>query len=520
MIALSIDDKQIEVPDGSTILAAAEKLGIEIPTLCFLKDIEATTSCMLCVVKVEGKRGLVPACATLVAQDMNVTTLDEDIRTARRTALELLLSDHLGDCMGPCQTACPAHMDIPLMIRQIAAGQFDAALRTVKATIALPAVLGRICPAPCEKVCRRAQQDEAVSICLLKRIVADIDLDTESPWQAQTQGSRDKRVAIVGAGPAGLACAYYLQQAGYACTVFDEHELAGGRLREDVPETDLPHTVLDAEIEQIMRLGVHFQGNTYVGRDVSLSDLRGQFDAVYLAIGRGEDTHEEMGLPMGPKGFKVDRHTHQTPEAGVFAGGDAVRGPSQRAIRSLADGREAAISIGQYLAGETVTGPEQPFNIRMGRLQEKELQSFLALASHEPRQSVESPEQGFTSAQARDEALRCLHCDCRKPRACKLRHYSQVYGAQTSQYKAERRKFSQSIQHPDLIYEPGKCIACGLCIKITAQQAEDLGLTFVGRGFDIRVAVPLDKTMHEALQKTAQACTQACPTGALVLRGS
>jgi len=473
---------------------------------------------MLCVVKVEGKPGLVPACAALATPDMRVTTLDEDIRLARKTALELLLSDHLGDCMGPCQIGCPAHMDIPLMIRQIAAGQFDAAIQTVKATIALPAVLGRICPAPCEKVCRRAQQDEAVSICLLKRIVADIDLDTDSPWQAQTQESKDKRVAIVGAGPAGLACAYYLQQAGYACTVFDEHELPGGRLREDVPETDLPRTVLDAEIEQILRLGVRFQGNTRIGRDMSLADLQSQFDAVYIATGRDEDTRQELGLPTGPKGFKVERRTHQTAQAGVFAGGDAVRGPSQRAIRSLADGREAAISIGQYLAGDAVTGPEQPFNIRMGRLDADELTSLMALAGEQARQSPENPEQGFTEMQARAEALRCLHCDCRKPQACKLRHYSQVYGAQTSQYKAERRKFSQSIQHPELIYEPGKCIACGLCVKITAQQAEDLGLTFVGRGFDIRVAVPLDKTMHEALQKTVQACVQACPTGALVLR--
>jgi predicted molibdopterin-dependent oxidoreductase YjgC len=154
----------------------------------------------------------------------------------------------------------------------------------------------------------------------------------------------------------------------------------------------------------------------------------------------------------------------------------------------------------------------------MGRLDAEELKSCMALAGDQARQSPGSSEQGFTSAQAQEEALRCLHCDCRKPLACKLRHYSQVYGAQTSSYKAERRKFAQSIQHPELIYEPGKCIACGLCIKITDQEAEELGLTFVGRGFDIRMAVPLDKTMNEALQKTVQACTQACPTGALVLR--
>ncbi|MCJ7674439.1 MAG: 2Fe-2S iron-sulfur cluster-binding protein, partial [Sedimentisphaerales bacterium] len=181
MPKLIIDNREVEVPSGATILDAAEKLGITIPTMCFLKGYEPSTSCMVCVVKIEGSDGFVPACGSIAQDGMRVCSSSQEVRQARKTALELLLSDHMGDCIGPCQVACPARMNIPLMIRRIAAGDLQAAIATVKQDIALPAVLGRICPAPCEKACRRAQLDGAISICLLKRYVADVDLQSASP---------------------------------------------------------------------------------------------------------------------------------------------------------------------------------------------------------------------------------------------------------------------------------------------------------------------------------------------------
>ena len=201
---------------------------------------------MVCVVKVAGVGGLVPACGTVVRDGMQVESESEQVFEARKAALELLLSDHVGDCVGPCQMGCPARMNIPRMIRQIAAGQLQDAIATVKRDIALPAVLGRICPAPCEKVCRRKQHDDAVSICLLKRHVADVDLQSDQPYSPALAPKRDKRVAIIGAGPAGLAAAYYLQQDGFDCTIFDEHEEPGGMLRYAVTERNLPRDVLNA----------------------------------------------------------------------------------------------------------------------------------------------------------------------------------------------------------------------------------------------------------------------------------
>jgi ferredoxin len=515
MPRLSIDNREVEVPNGATVLDAAEKLGIDIPTMCFLKGYEPSTSCMVCVVKVEGKAVLLPACGTLAEDGMRVVSECEEVHQARKTALELLLSDHVGDCLGPCHTICPAQMNIPLMIRQIAAGRLRDAIETVKKDIALPAVLGRICPKPCERGCRRESIDQAVSICLLKRYVADVDLESSSPYSPTRKSSRNKCVAIVGAGPAGLAAAYYLLQAGFACTVFDDHEQPGGMLRYGVPEEELPPDVLDMEIAQIEKLGLTFEGKTRIDDAASLEKLRKDFDAVFIAFGAlNAGEVEAMGLKTSANGVAIDSKTYQTNLPGVFAGGDAVR-KRRLTIRAVADGKEAAVSISQYLSGETVTGPAKPFNTRIGKIRDGEKEQFATCVSNDPRVTVSHKGDGFTDKQAKQESLRCLHCDCRKSDDCKLRQYSQDYDARPTRYKGERRLFVQQAQHEKIIYESGKCIDCGLCVQIAREAGEELGLTFSGRGFDVRVAVPFESSIADGLRRSADKCVAACPTGAL-----
>ena len=209
MINITIDGKSTQVPEGTTILDAAESIGIKIPTLCYLKDLLPLTSCMLCVVKVEGRRNLLPSCATRAEEGMVIFNDDPDVKLARRTALELLLSDHVGDCMGPCQVACPAGMNIPEMMRFMAAGHYDRAIETIKEHLALPAVTGYICPAPCEKACRRGQVDEPLAVRLIKRCAAELDLAEAAPFKPHVSPDRGKKVAVIGAGPAGLAAAVY-----------------------------------------------------------------------------------------------------------------------------------------------------------------------------------------------------------------------------------------------------------------------------------------------------------------------
>jgi ferredoxin len=513
-VSLKIDNRKVEVEAGSTILDAARKLNIAIPTMCFKHGFNASTSCMLCVVKVAGRDGLVPACGALAQEGMIVDTTCDEVKEARTTALELLLSDHVGDCMGPCQVACPATMDIPLMIRQIAAGNLHEAIKTVKKDIALPAVLGRICPAPCEKVCRRSNYDQPLSICLLKRFVADKDLFSDKPYLADKEPDKQKKIAIVGAGPCGLACAYHLAQAGYNCTIFEDHEKPGGMLRYTVERDRLPHEVLDKEINLIFAMGVEFRGGIRVGVNVSMQQLKKDFDVVFIAAGvLKPENIQTFALESTPKGIKIDKATYQTSEKGVFAGGDAT-GKRQLAVRALADGKEAAESINQYLSGRQVTGPIKLFNSRMGRLMDGEMQVFISQVSEESRRK-ESTAAGLSDDDAVKEALRCLHCDCRKADDCRLRDYSSEYGARQAKYKSKRRTFVQEQSHPDIIYESGKCIDCGLCIQAAAEHKEALGLTFIGRGFNVRVAVPFDETLAVALKEAAKDCVEICPTGAL-----
>ena len=198
---LTIDGREVRAPAGATILEAAGRAGIAIPTMCFLEGRPPQTSCMVCVVKIEGRAHLAPACATRIEEGMAVANDTDEVREARRTAIELLLSDHVGDCVAPCHGLCPAQMEIPLMLAQIAAGNLRGAIATIKRDIALPAVLGRICPAPCEKGCRRGTRDAPVAICLLKRHAADVDLASETPYLPERRAATGKHVAVVGAGP-------------------------------------------------------------------------------------------------------------------------------------------------------------------------------------------------------------------------------------------------------------------------------------------------------------------------------
>ena len=516
---MTINGKSVEAPQGATVLEAARACGLEIPTMCFREGCRPFSSCMVCVVKDVKRDLLIPACTAPALENMVVETDTGEVRDARRTALELLVSEHVGDCEGPCHRICPAHMNIPLMIRQIAAGRLDDAIATVKRDIALPAVLGRICPAPCEKGCRRAVHDSPVSICLLKRFAADADLARTDGYTPEIAPATGRKAAIIGAGPAGLAAAWHLVQAGVSSTVFDRGGQPGGALRTGPGRERLPHAVIDAEVDLIRALGVEFRMETEVGADISFSEIRSGFDAVVVATGEIEEGEEEVfGLPVSRRGLETARPALATTCPGVFAAG-AVVAPTRMAVRALADGKSAALSVRQFLAGEPVTGEVLPFNSRIDRLGEGEMEEFMKGASGTGRVEPASPGSGFTAREAVREARRCLHCDCRKIDSCLLRRWAQNYGVNRDRYRGETRgAFERVTEHPFVIYEPGKCIRCGLCVQITGRAAEPLGLTFIGRGFNVRIGAPLGAPLEEALKETARDCVEACPTGALAFK--
>ncbi len=530
MPRIIIDGQPVDVPSGTSILEAAWKLGIDIPNLCYLPPYRPQTSCLVCLVKLADRGQFVPACGTLVQEGMLIDSETLEVRTMRRTSLELLLGDHAGDCLAPCQFACPAHMDIPLMLRQITQRDFSHAIVTIKHDIALPAVLGRLCSRPCEKGCRRNPADGPVAVCQLKRFVADWDLGQANPYLPPVAPPTGKRVIIVGAGPTGLAAAWHLRQFGHEVLVFEAAPEAGGRIRKqsgaelgrDLQEDERADVLsaLAGETRLIEALGVEFRFGVELGRTVHLNDLAAQADAILLAWGSAaRPLAERYGLETTTRGIAVDRTNFQTNQPGIFAAGTAVRGKNLL-VRSVADGKEAAWAIHQFLQGELPSEAAERFSVRLGRVDEDELKILVARASSSPRWNGEDLITPLSEPVAVEQASRCLHCNCRGLSRCKLRRYAALYGADPNRFRGSRPKLRLVGAAGDVIYEPGKCIDCGLCVEITSQSAEVLGLTFVGRGFEMRVGVPFGRAVAEALGALAAKCVAACPTGALSFKES
>ncbi len=514
MVKITVNGQTVEVPEGTSVLKAAEASGVQIPAMCYAEGYPHFTSCMLCVVKECSRGNLIPSCSARVSEGLEIETDSDDVINARKGALDLLLSDHIGDCEGPCRMTCPAHMDIPLMIRQIGEGKFREALITVKKHIALPAVLGRICSAPCEAGCRRKQADTGVSICLLKRFVADEDLNSYSPYIPECAPDTGKRAAVVGAGPAGLNAAYYLRTLGVGCTVFTRTDRVGGTLLSEPGEDILPHCTVEAEAGIISRMGAEFRFGSELGRNLALADLQKEFDAVIIAVGRIEpESFSAAGLKLNAKGIEADPDSYAASLENVFAAGSCVR-PVKLAVKAGAEGRGAAFAVYTALSGDLHPEGRIRFNSRIGKLREDEIPVFMEEAEDISR--VEPAGDGFTADEAKEETIRCFRCDCRKKVSCLLREYADEYTADQGRYKpAERKLFRQVRQHADVVYEPGKCIKCGRCIRVTEAEKEELGLAFIGRGFDVEVSVPFNEPLEKALKRTALKVIEACPTGAL-----
>ena len=512
-LKLTIDGRETEVAQGATVLDAARSLGIDIPTLCFLEKCGPATSCLACVVKIDGR--LVPSCAAIAVAGMRVESETDEVREARRTALELLFSDHVGDCLSPCHRLCPLQLNVPVMLRQVDAGNVAEAVATVRQALPLPAVLGRLCNHPCEQGCRRGAEDAPAAIREVECFVADHDLQSLEPYAIPRKPATGCTMAIVGAGPCGLAAAFFLALQGHSVTVFDRNQRAGGTLLA-VAETELPRATLDAEIARLEALGVAFRFGAALGNGIALPELRRDFNAVLLSVGElvsGEGA--AIGVALSSTGIASDAITFLTNLSGVFAAGSVVK-PVKLLVRAMTEGKAAAECIDRFLCGEPVVRAAKPFSSIMGRIEPAELQLFLKEASPAPRHSPCDLCVKFSAGEAQKESKRCLHCDCRSSGNCAFQFYAQVYGANAGRFRTgQRAPFEQHIQPGGVIFEPGKCILCGICVRLTEMAREPLGLSFIGRGFDVRIATPFNQTIEEGMQKVAAECVKHCPTGAL-----
>ena len=309
-IKITVNGIEMSGNIGETVLNIAAKNGIEIPNLCYNCNLKTYGACGICLVECEGMPKLMRACSTVAVDGAVYSTQTDRVVKARTIALDLIMSDHEGDCVAPCSLNCPAQTDVQGYVKQIALGNDSDAVRIIKEKISIPASIGRVCPHPCETNCRRRFVEEPLSIAYLKAFAADNDLASDKSFTPVKSETTGKKVSIIGGGPAGINAAYYLCIEGHEVTVYDAMPEMGGMLRYGIPEYRLPKAVLSKEVDAIRNLGVTMKNNVKVGKDISFDDIRNSADAVLVTVGAWK------GSTIGCKGEDLD---------GVVSGIDFLR---------------------------------------------------------------------------------------------------------------------------------------------------------------------------------------------------
>ncbi len=312
-----------------------------------------------------------------------------------------------------CVARCPLHVDARGYVQLTKEGRFREALQLVREQLPFPGILGRVCAHPCEQHCKRIDEDDPVRIRDIKRFLAEWEPGPPE-HRLDCEPARAGRVAVVGAGPAGLLAAHDLRRRGYAVTIFEGRDRLGGCLTHQIPPTRLPEHVVERDLSIIDALGIDVRLGVHVGRDVTLGVLRHDFDAVLLLPGYAGAVELLLSAPELGRSRRetiaIDPVTGETGLPGVFAAGDAVSGPST-VIDALAHGRRAAESAHRFLAGGDVTADREP-------LLPPPLLWKLAIPETERRQRQRTagmlqpggPPLAETEATA--EAGRCLDCHC------------------------------------------------------------------------------------------------------------
>jgi NADH-quinone oxidoreductase subunit F len=232
-----------------------------------------------------------------------------------------------------CQHICPLEQDVSCYIGLIAQGNFEEAIKIVRKENPLPLICGRVCDTPCEAKCKAGDGGDPISIRALKRFLADYEMNHDLPIAESPKNERDERAAVIGSGPAGLSCAYYLTMEGYKVTVFESLPTPGGMLAVGIPGFRLPKEVLNWEIERMMRLGVEIRTNTRVGKDILLSELKEDYDAIFIATGAhkglrmkvpGEDSGGVLDAVEFLRDFNLGREVEIGDRVIIVGGGNSA----------------------------------------------------------------------------------------------------------------------------------------------------------------------------------------------------
>ncbi len=359
-----------------------------------------------------------------------------------------------------CSAACPLHVDARAMAEKMAAGDFTAAITLYARVVPFPAIIAHICEHPCESACRRSEAGGAVRIGALERALVEEAYPTVR--RTAQRARKPKRIAIVGAGLAGLTAAADLAMKGHAVTVFEAEARPLERLRHDIAPSVLPPSAIDADLGTLIALGIDIRCRQRVTGGTgpsSLDDLIGGYDAVLLAIGPGPAIQFGGALRLTSSGrLDLDPQTLASSHPAVFGsglhGGD---GETYSAILSVRDGRRAAVSIDRFLQGASLTANRADDTASGTCL-------YVDTARHAdvPPVQPSDPAAGYCHSEAMEEAARCFPCHCLEcVRAC----------AYLAHYKTYPKRAVREIYNNDSIVMGNRksnrmidsCALCGLC---------------------------------------------------------
>ena len=250
--------------------------------------------------------------------------------------------------VAPCKNACPIETSAQGYVALIAEGRYEEAYKLIKKVNPLPGICGRVCHHPCEQACQRGEIDEPLAIAYLKRFVVDWvhEHGLKAPIQNEAAKKKNQKVAVIGSGPAGLGAAHKLVTEGYAVTIFEAMSRPGGMLAAGIPDYRLPQAILDGEIQAILDLGVELKLNSPVGKDLPLSQLRRDYDAVFIGAGaqngktlgiEGEDLEGYLHAVDFLRRFNLGQSVNIGKKVGVIGGGNAAIDASRTALRLGAD---------------------------------------------------------------------------------------------------------------------------------------------------------------------------------------
>ncbi len=350
-IHFKINHIDVEAELGELLIHVAARNGIEIPSLCHNDKVKSYGACGVCVVENAKGGKLMRSCSTEIGpqfEGMEIYTETPRVIQARKIAIELLMTDHTGDCRPPCMLECPAHTDCQGYVGLIANGYTEEAIQLIMDKIPLPASIGRVCPHPCEKACRRAALEKPVSIANLKRFAADVNLDRgRDAYRPKVLPETGKKAAVIGGGPAGLTAAAVLRGKGHTVDVFDMMPEMGGMLRYGIPEYRLPKAIVAEEVSLLASMGISMHNNIKIGtEEYTLEHLREKYDAVIIAIGAW--TSSKMRIPgedlvgvMGGIDFLREIALGKVPDLGkrvaIVGGGNTAMDACRSAVRAGAE---------------------------------------------------------------------------------------------------------------------------------------------------------------------------------------